>query len=104
MNSKLNKEVVDFENAQRVGAHTLAGSGGPVYEPTSQLESEAHSYILGGPTAVTSFDTREERRRRALEAAVTRLRQEEEELEETCGTAAGPGQNSGSAPTDGHVV
>ncbi|KAL5513384.1 hypothetical protein ACEPAH_3783 [Sanghuangporus vaninii] len=104
LNSQLNKDVVDFERSQREGAHTLLGTG-PIYSPSGasspslfapELESEAQAYILGGsPPSGPVSDTREERRRRALEAAISRLRKEEEELEHSCGTA-GP---SGDAPT-----
>lgn len=95
LNSRLNKDVADFERAQREGAHTLSGTG-DVYTPTAptpDLESEAQAYILGGlsPAGPIS-DTREERRRRALDAAINRLRKEEEELEQSCGTA-GPGHD-----------
>ncbi|KAI5123182.1 hypothetical protein M0805_003949 [Coniferiporia weirii] len=98
LNSLLNKEVAGFERAQRAGAHTLGGPG-PVYDSSTstsalEIESEAQAYILGGSSATLS-DTREERRRRALEAAVGRLRREEEELEQSCGTA-GPGHESES--------
>lgn len=92
LNSELNKEVADFERSQRSGAHTL--SDGPVYSPTAssstlELESEAHSHLLGGSPSTLS-DAREDRRRLALEAAIRRIRKEEEELEHTCGTAGPP--------------
>ncbi|THH11276.1 hypothetical protein EW145_g757 [Phellinidium pouzarii] len=98
LNSLLNKEVADFEHAQRTGAHTLGGNG-PVYTPSAstrdlEIESEAQGHILGGSSPSVN-DTREERRRRALDAAVNRLRREEAELEQSCGTA-GPGHESES--------
>ena len=85
----LNKEIIEFER----GTHSLRGSN-PSYDPslsssdaTFGVESEAHSFILGGSSAATSaIDSREDRRRRALEAAINRLRKEEEELEHSCGT------------------
>lgn len=83
--------MTDFERAQRTGAHTLMNSG-PVFSPTMaspslDLESEAQAYILGGSSSSSTLvDTREERRCKALEAAVNRLRREEEELEYSCGT------------------
>lgn len=88
MNSKLNKEVAEFERAASEGTHSLMGSG-DVYEPSPELEAEAHTHILGGRgvSALSLDDSREDRRRRVLEATVKRLRKEEEELEQSCGTA-----------------
>ncbi|PAV19780.1 WLM-domain-containing [Pyrrhoderma noxium] len=88
LNSLLNKEIIEFER----GTHSLRGSN-PSYDPslsssdaTLGVESEAHSFILGGSSAATSaIDSREDRRRRALDAAINRLRKEEEELEHSCG-------------------
>ena len=90
LNSQLNKEVADFERAQRSGAHTLVDS--PTYDPSAstsalELESEAQAYVLGGSASSAVADTREDRRRLALEAAIRRIRKEEEELEHSCGTA-----------------
>ncbi|TBU34162.1 WLM-domain-containing protein [Dichomitus squalens] len=91
LNSTLNKEVAEFERAQAAGAHQLGGGGfGP---PQSALEAEAQeyalggSYTLGGPGASSPGDSPEERRRKVLEATMNRLRKEEEELEDRCGTA-----------------
>ncbi|KAG6841241.1 hypothetical protein C0991_000525 [Blastosporella zonata] len=88
LNSQLNREVAEFEQAAARGTHHLSG-GGDTYQPASELEAEAHSYILGGgsSTSVAALDdSREERRRRVLEATMARLRKEEEELENSCGT------------------
>ncbi|TFK39712.1 WLM-domain-containing protein [Crucibulum laeve] len=90
LNSKLNRQVVEFERSMTAGTHYL--SGGPdvdMYQPTSELEAEAQSYVLGGnrstvPSSVN--DSVEERRRRVLDATMNRLRKEEEELEHSCGT------------------
>lgn len=65
-----------------------------MYQPSSELEAEAHTYVLdGGPQLLggsspgpAGDESREERRRRVLEATMNRLRQEEEELEQSCGT------------------
>ena len=59
-----------------------------VYEPSPELEVEAHTHILGGVgNSVMSHDeSREDRRRRVLEATMSRLRKDEEELEQSCGT------------------
>ncbi len=99
MNSQLNKEVSDFERAAREGAHRLGGDVA-VYTPLSlDVDSEAHEYILGtagGQPRETLINTAEERRRHALEAAVSRLRLEEAEVENSCGTA-GPQASSEEA-------
>jgi len=88
--------VAEFERNKKEGAHTLGGNG-DVYEPNSALvESEAYEHVLGGRSSTlgsTSGDSIEDRRRRALEAAVSRLRKEEEELEQSCGTS-GPAATS----------
>ena len=60
---------------------------GDVYEPSSELEAEAHVHILGGGGMSSLDESREDRRRRVLEATMKRLRKEEEELEQSCGTA-----------------
>lgn len=73
------------------GTHYLSGHG-DTYQPSSELEAEAQSYILGGTDS--SFvgaaldESREERRRRVLEATMARLRKEDEELENSCGTSS----------------
>jgi len=99
LNSQLNKEVSDFERAAREGAHRLGGDVA-VYTPLSlDVDSEAHEYILGtagGQPRETLINTAEERRRHALEAAVSRLRLEEAEVENSCGTA-GPQASSEEA-------
>ena len=93
LNSKLNKEVAEFERAQREGTHYLMHKG-DVYEPSSELEAEAHVHVLGGGGFSSLYlnESREERRRRMLDATISRLRKEEEELEQSCGTA-GPSQS-----------
>jgi hypothetical protein len=62
--------------------------GGDVYEPSLELEAEAHARVLGGtPTASISLDeSREDRRQRMLAATLSRLHKEEEDLEHSCGT------------------
>ncbi|KAF8902405.1 WLM domain-containing protein [Gymnopilus junonius] len=93
LNSKLNREVAEFERSTKDGTHYL--SGGPdVYQPSSDLEGEARVYTLGGDSASQSLssESQEERRRRILEATMNRLRKEEEEIEHSCGT-----QHSASA-------
>ncbi|KAF8159365.1 WLM domain-containing protein [Crassisporium funariophilum] len=93
LNSKLNREVTSFEQSATHGTHYL--SGGPrhdTYQPSSELEAEAQTYVLGGGGPSTSTgslaaDSAEDRRRRVLEATMNRLRKEEEELEHSCGTS-----------------
>ncbi|KAG6896216.1 hypothetical protein C0992_009684 [Termitomyces sp. T32_za158] len=91
LNSKLNREVADFERAAVNGTHYLSGNG-DTYQPSSELEAEAQSYILGGmgssSVGTASDESREERRRRVLEATMARLRKEDEELENSCGTGS----------------
>ncbi|KAH9930209.1 WLM domain-containing protein [Fomitopsis serialis] len=87
MNSQLNREVAEFERAATEGTHHLVGSG-DAYQPSSELEAEAQTYILGGTPILPGDESREERRRRLLEATMKRLQKEEEELEERCGTTA----------------
>ncbi|KZT67333.1 WLM-domain-containing protein [Daedalea quercina L-15889] len=94
MNSQLNREIAEFERTTAEGTHHLTGTG-DAYQPSSELEAEAQTYILcgppqtlGGTTPTASGDeSREDRRRRLLEATMKRLQKEEEELEERCGTA-----------------
>ncbi|KIP05548.1 hypothetical protein PHLGIDRAFT_74106 [Phlebiopsis gigantea 11061_1 CR5-6] len=84
LNSQLNREVAGFERSAAEGAHQLRSSTG-AYEP---LEADAHmGHVLGGSSTGAAQDSREERRRRMLEATMSRLRREEEELEQSCGTA-----------------
>lgn len=95
LNSQLNREVIEFERAAAEGTHHL-GSFGDAYQPASSLEAEAQTYVLGGGgvnvLGSTSLrdESVEERRKRMLEATVNRLKKEEEELEQSCGTASGP--------------
>ena len=91
LNSTLNREVTEFERAQAAGTRHL-GDGGSEHA-YSALEAEAQAYtfsgthVLGGSGSGSANDSPEERRRRVLEATMNRLRKEEEELEERCGTA-----------------
>jgi len=88
LNSKLNKEVAEFERSTSEGTHDLM-DGGEVYEPSSELEAEAHTHVLGGSgiASMSLNESREDRRRKVLEATMSRLHKEEEELEQSCGTA-----------------
>lgn len=88
LNSKLNRELVHFERAQASGTHHL--SERDIYQPpspSSEVEAEAQAYVLGGPsTTPLEGDSRQDIRRRMLEATINRLKKEEEELETSCGT------------------
>lgn len=93
LNSMLNREVAEFERSVREGTHYLSGGPGTVYEPSPNsklLEGEAdiHTHILGGGNSGRLNNiSQEERRQRILEAAMNRLRDEEEAIEQSCGTA-----------------
>lgn len=93
LNSQLNREVEEFETAVARGSRTLGSSISGAYEPdpslsTSLMDSEAHSYVLGGGVGAASalVPSREEMRRRAAEAALDRQRREEQEIEDRCGS------------------
>lgn len=92
LNSQLNREVAEFEAAAGAGTHHLSDSN-DTYQPSSDKEVEALIHVLGG-TGLRGNDTMEERRKRVLDAATARLRNEEEELERSCGTS-GPQKQSG---------
>lgn len=78
------------------GAHQLTDTRG-AYEPDierdAQIISGGGAYILGGASASATDDSVEERRKKMLEATLKRLEKEEQELEESCGTA-GPSATS----------
>lgn len=93
LNSKLNREVAEFERLAVEGTHTLSGSfPGDVYMPPSEVGADT-GYVLGKdsePSGSTVDESMEERRRKVLEATMNRLRkEEEEELEHCCGTGQG---------------
>ncbi len=95
LNSALNREVAEFERARATGTHVLGGVAPGFRLPRSALEAEAQEYVVGGAYTLGGAgtsnpgDSPEERRRKVLEATMSRLRKEEEELEDRCGTAAG---------------
>jgi len=89
LNSELNREVAQFEAAAREGAHPLNG-GGSMYEPTAAAHSHSHvggmtggTNVLGGGSSPISL---EERRARAVQAAMQRFKEQEQELEDRCAT------------------
>ncbi|OBZ74248.1 hypothetical protein A0H81_06399 [Grifola frondosa] len=95
LNSTLNREVAQFERAEKEGTHYLAEPAGGIAHTALELEAQERvlgglggSQVLGGPGAVSAGEeSPEERRRRMLEATMRRLQKEEEELEERCGTS-----------------
>lgn len=78
--------MADYELSLARGAHRLID--GERYEPESL---GAGSALGGTPDSSLPEFEREERRQRMLAAALDRLRVEEEELEQSCGTS-GPGK------------
>jgi hypothetical protein len=86
LNSRLNREVLEFERRVRDNTHILGGDD-DVYEPPSIEEAQVH--VLGGSgPAPASDESVEERRHRLLQAVTSRLKEEEgEESEISCGTA-----------------
>ncbi|KAM5536586.1 hypothetical protein V8D89_009681 [Ganoderma adspersum] len=95
LNSELNREVAEFERARATGTHFLGEKADGVMPPRSALEAEAQEYVVGGAYTLGGVgtsdpgDSQEERRRKVLQATMNRLREEEKELEDRCGTAAG---------------
>ncbi|KAF8323530.1 WLM domain-containing protein [Cantharellus anzutake] len=87
LNSLLNREMVEFETAAREGTHTLGP--GPVYEPESVVPNRGGlvggTNVLGGNEG-SGHLTIEERRRRAVEAAMRRFNEQEQEIEDKCAT------------------
>ncbi|KAJ7262660.1 WLM-domain-containing protein [Mycena haematopus] len=92
LNSQLNREVAEFERAAVEGTHRL--QAGDMYEPEALENDALTSHVLGGSSRSShNSDSVDERRRRMLEAALSRLQKEEEELENSCGTA-GPAETA----------
>ncbi|KAF7770337.1 hypothetical protein Agabi119p4_6311 [Agaricus bisporus var. burnettii] len=102
LNSQLNREVAEHDRARAAGIHTLATSTDPygIYQaPEQEVEAEAWSHVLGGNSSTTSIggDSRDDMRKRMLEATIKRLQREEEQLEISCGT--GHSTDDKDAPT-----
>ncbi|QRV88709.1 WLM domain protein [Ceratobasidium sp. AG-Ba] len=89
LNSRLNREVAEFEQAAKAGSHTLSGSDArDDYGVNVQKEAALQTFTLGGSANVGQdqlSDDREERRQRILAAAMARLEREEREIEDRCG-------------------
>lgn len=99
LNSELNAQIEAFERAQQDGTHSLVE--GDVYEPTAPALSAGGrtGQRLGGSTVDSgTAGSAEERRQRILAAAMRRLEREEQEIEQSCGSAAhATSQNERSA-------
>ncbi|KAG8835590.1 hypothetical protein FRC17_002182 [Serendipita sp. 399] len=106
LNSRLNREVAEFERQLRESTHTLMGSG-PVYTPTnaeSEMMAEATSHVLGGGSSLPGDNatlTPAERRARVLEATLKRLQAEEQHIEDMCGSTATTTTTSGVSTSTG---
>ncbi|KAI6112895.1 WLM-domain-containing protein, partial [Pisolithus sp. B1] len=89
-----------YLEVRRVLCHELAHNvwsehdNNGAYQPSSNEEGEAFVHVLGGNSTLPS-DSIEDRRRRALEAATSRLKKQEEELEQSCGTTRPPNAATG---------
>lgn len=87
LNSQLNREVAEFEAAARAGTHTLGGynAGPEIGEDAPASGSGGGAYVLGGGSGDGALSlTPEERRAKAVEAAMKRLEESEAEMEERC--------------------
>lgn len=93
MNSKLNREVAEYDQHLVANRHSLLGSG-PIYQPsgsTAENEqlAEATVHVLGrgeGATSLSNASTAAERRQQVLDATLRRLKIEEKEIEDMCGS------------------
>ncbi|CBQ71584.1 conserved hypothetical protein [Sporisorium reilianum SRZ2] len=105
LNSELNAQIEAFERAQQQGAHSLVE--GDVYEPSAPALSAGSAdggggHRLGGGSTSSAGgeSSAEERRQRILAATMRRLEREEQEIEQSCGSAASAAsQNGRSAPS-----
>ncbi|SNX88080.1 uncharacterized protein MEPE_06791 [Melanopsichium pennsylvanicum] len=89
LNSELNAQIAAFEQSKQNGAHQLIE--GHVYEPSAPTPCSGSSggHRLGGTwSSSNQANTAEERRQRILMATMRRLEREEQEIEQSCGSAA----------------
>lgn len=96
LNSQLNREVAEYEASVKQGSHSLgdAYSGGDAYEGEADDVMVGGmiggSNVLGGGAGSSTSSslggslTAEERRARAVEAAMKRLQDHETEMEDRC--------------------
>jgi len=78
-----------------MNTHSLSGAGA-VYQPSSAGDpdwiAEATAHVLGGSDdRDVSGDTPAARRARVLEATMKRLKAQEKEIEDMCGSAGSQG-------------
>jgi len=95
LNSKLNREVAEYERHIAMNTHSLLGTGA-VYQPSSAGDSdlipETTAHVLGGSDdGGVSGDTPAARRARVLDATMKRLEAQEKEIEDMCGSAGSGG-------------
>ncbi|KAH8833168.1 WLM-domain-containing protein [Flagelloscypha sp. PMI_526] len=78
LNSRLNREVVEYEKSVSEGTHRLG-----------ERLAEAQAHVLGGSAgqSIGLDESAEARRERILQATMARLKLEEEQVENSCGTA-----------------
>ena len=88
LNSKLNREVLEYERSVIEGARTLSGAplSATTWGASPEQEAESQAYVLGGSGGSSFEDSVEDRRQRILNATMNLLQKEEEELEHSCGT------------------
>ncbi|CAG7847900.1 SubName: Full=Uncharacterized protein {ECO:0000313/EMBL:CCA72615.1} [Serendipita indica DSM 11827] len=94
LNSRLNREVAEWEAHLKSNTHSMMGS---TYEPSSvgnEMMAEASAvtaHVLGGSNGTTSSSalTAAERRAKVLEATMKRLQAEEQQIEDMCGSTKG---------------
>ncbi|KAF8315397.1 WLM-domain-containing protein [Clavulina sp. PMI_390] len=87
LNSQLNREVASYEAAARTGSNILGGETFAQQDYTTEPETTGGSFVLGGARASETPMTLEERRERAVGAAMRRLEEQEKEIEEACASS-----------------
>jgi len=96
LNSKLNAQIEAFERAKQDSTHSLVE--GHVYEPLAPALAHgiSNGHRLGGGTSNPEDSaSATERRQRILEATMRRLEREEQEIEQSCGSAAKAASQNG---------
>ncbi|KIY68030.1 WLM-domain-containing protein [Cylindrobasidium torrendii FP15055 ss-10] len=77
LNSKLNREVAEFERSRDIGKHSLSNYTGEAYEPPVEAERQARAEALGGANAQAADpnESPDNRRQRILDAVMSRMAQ-----------------------------
>ncbi|EST06980.2 hypothetical protein PSEUBRA_003609 [Kalmanozyma brasiliensis GHG001] len=103
LNSELNAQIEAFERKQQDGTHALVE--GDVYEPSAPALSagggSGGGNRLGGGDPSRNAASAEERRAQILAATMRRLEREEQEIEQSCGSAAGAASQNGRRTPSG---